>query len=99
MTSPEAGRRPEGIVKSHSFQHLLRACAGLCAKHGGVGVGESQKEGAPDRAGREEVRELEKGQERFKKQDNQNQGSCWGRAGGKNEISKQRNCYLLLSFS
>ena len=88
MTSPEAGRRPEGIVKSHSFQHLLRACAGLCAKHGGVGVGESQKEGAPDRAGREEVRELEKGQERFKKQD-----MAWK---GPGAMKREGNIYLNL---
>lgn len=34
------------IVKS-SFQHLLRACAGLCAKHGGVGVGELPRRKGP----------------------------------------------------
>lgn len=36
-------------LKSHSFQHLLRACPGLCAEHGrlGVGVGESQDPRGP----------------------------------------------------
>lgn len=47
VTLQKAGRRPEGIVKSHSCRHLLRACAGLCAKPGGVGVGESQERRGP----------------------------------------------------